>query len=672
MSDRIYVLDGAILECNCGFKPGNLLVTKNKKIKIQGKFKATDEDIQVPSTFGQCKLKPTSGGYLPCTPALQKWTKTSKKGAHGKNKSFIFHDSQTMCATGGVITVKDHLQVNSMGSMTEEFKEISRTIPGAMPDKVTKIKKSYFAKATFKKVYGNNNSDSNTSTPSTPSTPKTYSVKPGDSISKIAKANGTTVDAIVANNKAITQANKHLIKPGQIINLSKVAPTTYTVKSGDFISRIAKRNGLTVDDIIAANANITHANKNRIKPGQVINLSKSASQTPTEYIVKSGDSIGKIAKRNGLTVDDIVASNSDITNANKHLIKPGQKIILSSKKLLGEEISFEKVKDAAIGEEVYLIVETESFEDKTLKVYIKQGEKNGIANLDSSLPIQENKKEVTAIKMTTNSLSKSKYLNKDAYVDWAITKITLQPKDEKKLKIWNDKLDKLKDKKTSLYILVDAHTDNEDIEVEYKGTKGNGDNSGKANHFLNKKGEWLEFGGCACCNLKVDKDGFFISDKITKHQISALEKAKWSKTIKYIILHRTVTPNVQRTFNSFKNGIGTHFLVGMGGDAYQTATLDRKTYHIRKGYNHNSIGIECVGRPFDKAGKITRGYPDGNPVDHWDPVSDAQAKSVACIVKALMNKYNLSISAIKNHEDLQAKAKDEGNTVYKAIINLVK
>lgn len=48
-----------------------------------------------------------------------------------------------------------------------------------------------------------------------------------------------------------------------------------------------------------------------------------------------------------------------------------------------------------------------------------------------------------------------------------------------------------------------------------------------------------------------------------------------------------------------------------------------------------------------------------------------QAESVACVVKGLLKYYSLKKSDIKNHEDLQAKAKDEGKTVYDAIINLI-
>ncbi|MFD0864180.1 DUF4280 domain-containing protein [Sungkyunkwania multivorans] len=146
MSGKKYVLDGAMVECNCGVKPAKLLVNQNRKVKIQGKFKATDMDVQVPETFGQCKLKPTSGGYLPCIPALQKWMKTTKTSTLGGSKKFLFEDSETMCATGGKVTIVKDMQINSAGSVKEEFKEIAMTIPGAMMgnDKAPKVVEKYW------------------------------------------------------------------------------------------------------------------------------------------------------------------------------------------------------------------------------------------------------------------------------------------------------------------------------------------------------------------------------------------------------------------------------------------------------------------------------------------------------------------------------------------------
>ncbi|WP_268224612.1 DUF4280 domain-containing protein [Sinomicrobium oceani] len=132
MSNKIYVCDGAVLQCDQGFNPAKLKVTENSKIRVQGKLKATDMDRQVPQTFGKCKLKPKSSDYLPCSPALQKWTKTSSKTTLGKHKKFLFNDSECMCSTGGKITIIDTLQIDSAGSVMEEFTQIARMLPGAM------------------------------------------------------------------------------------------------------------------------------------------------------------------------------------------------------------------------------------------------------------------------------------------------------------------------------------------------------------------------------------------------------------------------------------------------------------------------------------------------------------------------------------------------------------
>lgn len=48
--------------------------------------------------------------------------------------------------------------------------------------------------------------------------------------------------------------------------------------------------------------------------------------TPTVYTVKKGDTLSKIAARNGLTLDELLAANPDIKNPNK--VGEGQQIII--------------------------------------------------------------------------------------------------------------------------------------------------------------------------------------------------------------------------------------------------------------------------------------------------------------------------------------------------------
>lgn len=141
------------------------------------------------------------------------------------------------------------------------------------------------------------------------------------------------------------------------------------------------------------------------------------------------------------------------------------------------------------------------------------------------------------------------------------------------------------------------------------------------------------------------------------------------KILKYIILHRTVTENTEQAKISFKSGVGTHFLIGKDGKIYQTASLKKTTSHIRNGYNSNTIGIEVVGMPLDKNGKITYGrQTDSKPVGKWEELTQSQIKSTICLVKLLLNHYKLTKQDVKPHEELQAKTPMEGGTVYNAII----
>lgn len=57
---------------------------------------------------------------------------------------------------------------------------------------------------------------------------------------------------------------------GNDLDKTQVETTAYTVKSGDTLNRIAAANGMTLNELLAANPQITNAN--RIRVGQVINV----------------------------------------------------------------------------------------------------------------------------------------------------------------------------------------------------------------------------------------------------------------------------------------------------------------------------------------------------------------------------------------------------------------
>jgi uncharacterized YkwD family protein/spore coat assembly protein SafA len=111
--------------------------------------------------------------------------------------------------------------------------------------------------------------------------------------------------------------------------------TTYIVMPGDTMWNIAAKNGIGLNELMAANPQIT--NSTFIFPGQRINIPSTSIST---YTVMPGDTMWSIATKYGLGVNQLMTANPQITNST--LIFPGQKINIPSGtndiRLLEEEV----------------------------------------------------------------------------------------------------------------------------------------------------------------------------------------------------------------------------------------------------------------------------------------------------------------------------------------------
>ncbi|WP_336703331.1 DUF4280 domain-containing protein [Chryseobacterium indologenes] len=116
---KYFIVQKGTVQCNQGFKFPKFKVTSHQKHywndeEGQADYLAvTEDDLQLDPAaqpFGQCKLKPTSGGYLPCAYApAGKWQKTYEK-VKVMGKSCLTEISELMCSTGGKITILKHGQ----------------------------------------------------------------------------------------------------------------------------------------------------------------------------------------------------------------------------------------------------------------------------------------------------------------------------------------------------------------------------------------------------------------------------------------------------------------------------------------------------------------------------------------------------------------------------------
>ena len=120
---KLFIVQKGQAQCNQGNMNPKFVVKSHKRLFLN-KSQMTPESLIVldsdttfmppgPS-FGQCKLKPSSGGYLPCSCApVGKWQKAYEDTTVDGQKA-ITEMSELMCAIGGKITVFKHGQVSEM------------------------------------------------------------------------------------------------------------------------------------------------------------------------------------------------------------------------------------------------------------------------------------------------------------------------------------------------------------------------------------------------------------------------------------------------------------------------------------------------------------------------------------------------------------------------------
>jgi LysM repeat protein len=105
----------------------------------------------------------------------------------------------------------------------------------------------------------------------------------------------------------------------------------YTVKSGDSIERIARKNGMTPSSLAKLNGlkadSLIHPGQKLKVPGETAVAGHESAPAPAEesrmHTVASGETFYKIAMKYAVTVDELVAANP---NVNHKALQVGQKI----------------------------------------------------------------------------------------------------------------------------------------------------------------------------------------------------------------------------------------------------------------------------------------------------------------------------------------------------------
>jgi membrane-bound lytic murein transglycosylase D len=143
----------------------------------------------------------------------------------------------------------------------------------------------------------------------------TVTVRRGDTLSGIASRHGVGVRDLRRWN----QLGSSRIHPGQTLRLTAppAGSTSYTVRRGDSLDRIARIHGVSVRDLRQWNG----LRGSRIYPGQTLEI-QDAGERPIIYTVQRGDTLSTIAQSYGTSVGQL----RTINRLRGSQIYPGQKL----------------------------------------------------------------------------------------------------------------------------------------------------------------------------------------------------------------------------------------------------------------------------------------------------------------------------------------------------------
>ena len=190
-----------------------------------------------------------------------------------------------------------------------------------------KIKGSRLLVGKVLKIPGQDASEPQPETQLAQVTTQKYKIKRGDTLGHIAKrfgvslktlrkANGIKGNRLLVGKAIVIPGGKNLERQAKT-RVAKAKPKKYKVRNGDNLSHIAKRHGVSLKAIRAAN----NIKGNRLRIGKVLTIpanseiSKSARKqlakmTPRKHKVRNGDTLSQIAVRYGV-------SQRKLRNANK-------------------------------------------------------------------------------------------------------------------------------------------------------------------------------------------------------------------------------------------------------------------------------------------------------------------------------------------------------------------
>ncbi|HYN20082.1 MAG TPA: LysM peptidoglycan-binding domain-containing protein [Thermoanaerobaculia bacterium] len=154
-----------------------------------------------------------------------------------------------------------------------------------------------------------------------PAERRTYTVKGGDTLSSIARQHDLDVQALAKSNGIRSpytlSIGQRVVLPGDASRSGVV----YTVKTGNSLTEVASLFSVRDDEILSWN----ELRSRSLKSGQRLTIFPSRAYEIRTYKVRRGDSLAAIARRFGVSIDELLIANGLST---RKILRPGQRLVV--------------------------------------------------------------------------------------------------------------------------------------------------------------------------------------------------------------------------------------------------------------------------------------------------------------------------------------------------------
>ncbi|NOU22000.1 MAG: N-acetylmuramoyl-L-alanine amidase [Methyloglobulus sp.] len=199
----------------------------------------------------------------------------------------------------------------------------------------------------------------------------------------------------------------------------------------------------------------------------------------------------------------------------------------------------------------------------------------------------------------------------------------------------------------------------------------------------------------ATVSSTINKEGMLIDNRVILRRYPSIEHGALGG-VHAIVVHQTDSPTAQHTLNGYTSGQnGAHFLIDKDGQIYQTASMQKRCFHVGRLIKSKCLDINKASCDSASMAKFlalswtsqikaidsherSKNYPDRYPVNsdsigielvgknvdakNYEVVTPQQNTSLQWLVGELYTHFSLTSVDVYRHPDVSYKNPGEAST----------